>query len=181
MFKLFSQSAKKLRYTSVLCTAAVLTALYVVLDLVQVPITPQSRISLTFLPMSLCGWLFGPVPAMLVGILGDTVGFLIHPTGPYFPGFGITAMFSGIIFGTLLFEKDHKKILPWVILSKTLVTVLLNILLNTFWLSILYEKAYFVYMATRIVKNIITLPLECILITLIISLLSHHGITKIYK
>ncbi|MBO5059808.1 MAG: folate family ECF transporter S component [Clostridia bacterium] len=179
MFKKFSDSAKNLKDTRVLCTAAVFTALYVVLDMLQIPITPQSRISLTFLPMAVCGWLFGPVPALIVGALGDTVGFLIHPTGTYFPGFCITAILAGLIFGFCLYKRDTHKIIWWIILSKTLVSVFLNILLNTYWLSILYEKAYFVYMITRIVKNIITLPLEIALIFIVITFISRHGIRKI--
>ncbi len=179
MLKKFSGSAKKLKDTRVLCTAAVFTALYVVLDFLQIPITPQSRISLTFLPIALCGWLFGPVPAMLTGVLGDTLGFLIHPTGAYFPGFGITAMFSGLAFGMFLYEAGQKGIWIRLTLAKTFVTIFLNIILNTFWLSILYQKAYFVYMLSRIAKNVVTLPIEIALLFVVFSVISRRGVRKI--
>ena len=43
------------------------------------------KISLAHLALAPTAMLFGPVAAALQGALSDILGFLLKPTGPYFP------------------------------------------------------------------------------------------------
>lgn len=54
-------------------------------------------------PLLLGGLLIGPRTAFAVGCLTDLVGFMIRPTGPFFPGFtltqGLTALLPALAVG----------------------------------------------------------------------------------
>ena len=178
MFKNFRLSAKNLAKTRVICTSAILAAMFVVLYSIKLQLAPELRITFTFIPLAIAGWLLGPVPAMLVGLVGDLVGCFLFPTGPYFPGFTLTQILAGIIFGLSLYRKNAQKIFLPVFFSKTIINALLNVGLNAIWLSMLYGKAWMVYATSHLIKNALALPIEVVLLFLIIKVLSSRGIQK---
>ena len=180
VFSMFKSSAKALSKPISLATAAMMTALFVVLYMVKIPIAPESRISVTFIPVAITGYLMGPVAAMIVGALGDIIGFLAFPSGAYFPGFTISAALSGAIYGICLYRSVPSQIRVRVIISKLLITFFINIALNTLWLAMLYNKAYFVYMTSRIIKNLIMFPFQVIIMIIVLDILNRTGITKKY-
>lgn len=178
MFKNLSESAKSLKETRVICVSAILAALFVVLYSLKLQLAPELRITFTFIPLALAGWLLGAVPAMLVGLIGDIIGCLLFPAGPYFPGFTLTQMLSGLIFGLFLHKKSGSKALLPILYSKASINLLLNVGLNALWLSILYGKAWTVYAASHLIKNVISLPIEIIILLIIIKVLCSRGIRK---
>ena len=178
MFKNFQISAKNLTKTRVICMSAILAALFVVLYSLKLQLAPELRITFTFIPLALSGWLLGPVPAMLVGLVGDLVGCILFPAGPYFPGFTLTQILAGLVFGLFLYRKDVKKIFWQILCSKTIISVFLNVGLNALWLSMLYGKAWTIYAASHLIKNAIALPIEVILLLLVIKVLHSRGIQK---
>lgn len=159
---LFRDSAAELTRLPSLVAAALLMALGLALSSVRIDITPTLRISFAFLANAMIGMLFGPVVSMLTGGIGDILGFLIHPSGPYFPGITITAVLSGLLYGVFLYHSNAR--LSHVIAAKTSVTLLSNILLNTFWTSILYGKAFMAILPLRITKNLVMLPIEIVML-----------------
>ena len=178
MFKNFQISDKNLTKTRVICISAILAALFVVLYSLKLQLAPELRITFTFIPLALSGWLLGPVPAMLVGLVGDLVGCILFPAGPYFPGFTLTQILAGLVFGLFLYRKDVKKIFWQILCSKTIISVFLNVGLNALWLSMLYGKAWTIYAASHLIKNAIALPIEVILLLLVIKVLHSRGIQK---
>ena len=54
-------------------------------------------------PLLLGGLLLGPRTAFAVGCLTDLIGFMLRPTGPFFPGFtltqGLTALIPALMLG----------------------------------------------------------------------------------
>lgn len=181
MFKKISESAKNLKNTRALCTSAILAALFVALYAVKIPLAPELRITFTFVPLAVAGWLFGPVPAMVCGLIGDIIGCILFPAGAYFPGFTLTQILGGLIFGLLLYRQSPKRMFLSVLVSKIIINLTLNVMLNSLWLSILYGKVWTVYAASHLVKNLISLPVETVLLFIIIRLLSSRGIEKMYK
>ncbi|MBS7298736.1 MAG: folate family ECF transporter S component [Eubacteriales bacterium] len=178
---MFKKSAMQLKKPITLSTAAMMIALYVVLYMVKIPIAVESRVSLTFLPIVIAGYLTGPVTSMLVGAIGDVLGFFLFPSpGGFFPGFTISSAITGLIYGIFLYGAPQKSCRLRVIISTMVVVVAVYTLLNTFWLAILYQKAYFVYLTSRIVKNVIVFPLQMILSMITIDSLIRTGITKKY-
>lgn len=180
VFSMFKSSAKALSKPLCLATAAMMTALFVVLYMVKIPLAPESRISVTFIPIAITAYLMGPVAAMVVGGLGDILGFLAFPSGAYFPGFTVSSILSGAVYGICLYRSNPSQLRLRVIIAKLIITFFINIALNTLWLSILYEKAYFVFMTTRIIKNLITFPFQAIIMIIVLDILNRTGITKKY-
>ena len=178
MFKNFQLSAKNLAKTRVLCISAILSAIFIVLYSIKLQLAPELRITFTFIPLALAGWLLGPVPAMLVGLVGDLIGCILFPAGPYFPGFTLTQVLAGLFFGSFLYRKNGEKIFWPVLFSKTIISIFLNVGLNSLWLSMLYGKAWTIYAASHLIKNAIALPIETLILLFIIKILFSRGIQK---
>ena len=176
MFKNLCESAKSLKSTYTICVCSIMVAAYVVLDMFQLQLAPQIVVSFSYIPIAIAGWMFGIVPAMIVGGVSDIMSFLIKPTGAFFPGFTITAILTGFVFGAVLYKSKGKFIWINSILSKTLITILLNIGLNTLWTSMLTGKAYMVLLYGRIIKNAFMLVPEILTLALLIVLLSKRRI-----
>lgn len=178
---MFSFSAKNFSKPLWLATSAMMTALYVALYAFKIPLSVESRVTLTFLPLAISGYLMGPVPTMVIAGASDILSCVFFPSGAYFPGFTFSSILTGLIFGVFLFNKKEDKIRMSAILAVLLVIVFVNITLNTLWVSILYQKAFFVFLASRVIKNIIEFPLEVILILICVDALDRTGITKKYR
>ena len=79
--KVFRDSSKELTKLQSLTICAMMLALRVVLGYfsnITLAITPDIKIGFNFLPIAITGILCGPVPAMIVGGLGDLLSFLIE-------------------------------------------------------------------------------------------------------
>ena len=127
--------------------------------------------SFTFLPIALSGMLYGPV---LTGSLGAVVDILKYFTrndgGAFFPGFTISEFIVGFLYGLFLYRK--RVTLPRVFMARLTVTVVNNLFLTPLWLSMLYGDAFVALVASRIVKNIIMLPIETALLYVILKQVS---------
>ena len=66
---------------------AALIALNVVITRFLSISTPIFRIGFSFLTIVCAATLFGPIEAAIVGGLGDLLGALLFPSGPFFPAY----------------------------------------------------------------------------------------------
>lgn len=106
LIKRFTDSAKEFRNLKSVVTAALLVAVHTVMAVfLSITVTQSLRISISFLTNVVTGALFGPVVGMLCGGIGDIVQYIIKPTGAYFPGFTISAMLSGFIYGVAYYNR----------------------------------------------------------------------------
>lgn len=160
-------------------TIGMMSALYIVLYAFKIPLAPESRVSLTFLPIVAAGYLLDPVAAMLTGIIGDVVGSLLFPQGAYFFGFTVSAAVNGLIYG-LFFFRAKKRFILRAIISNFLSVVIISLFLNTLWASMLYGKAFWVCFWSRVIKNIVVFPIQTILSIFIVNLLNDTGISVKY-
>lgn len=151
--------------TSRVVMIALLLAMEIVLTRFCSISTPIVRIGFGFLPIAITGILFGPLWAAATYALGDLIGAVMFPIGSYFPGFTVTAFLSGLVFGLIL----HNKPVTWkrALAASCLVVLLLDLCLNTYWLSILMDRAYLVLLPTRILKAAVMIPIETLLIVLV--------------
>ena len=160
---LFAESARELRRVRSLTMAAMLLAIQVLLGFVaSIPIGSSIRISFGYLALASAGALLGPAVAPINGALADVIGFVLKPTGPYFPGFTITGLVSGLIYGLMLYRRDIT--LKRLLVTKLLIDVFCNLLLNTLWLNMLYGKAFFALLPGRALKNLLQYPVDVILL-----------------
>ena len=148
----------KLRNTKTLALAAMLTAIGIILSFFKIPVNQLITIGFGSLPLSVSGMLLGPAVSGIVGALMDVGGYLVKPTGPFFPGFTISGIVSGIIYGLFFYKK--KITLKRVIVAQVILTIVVNILMNSYWLNILYLKdGYIPVIISRLPKEFIMLPI----------------------
>lgn len=149
--------------TKNICYMAVLLAAQIVLSRFCSFSVWNMKIGLAFIPVVICAILFGPWSAAIVSALGDFLGSVLFPIGPYFPGFTVTAFFSGLIWGLL-----HKKqTTARIILSVLLNQVLCSLLLNSLWISVLYTSPFVPLLATRAVQCAVMGPAQFLIILLL--------------
>jgi ECF transporter S component (folate family) len=163
----FLHSAKEFKNIHSVTGTAVLMALDLVLSMfVSIQITQTLKLGLAFLAVSLMGMLYGPVMAGIGAGTADVLSAVIRPTGPFFPGFILTAVLGGIFYGCFLYEE--KVSIKRLVVCKLMINVLLNILLNSLWLKLLYGKAFFAMLPMRAFKNLALLPVEILLMYLLL-------------
>ena len=126
-------------------------------------------IGVSFIPIMMSAIWLGPKYSTLIALLGDFLGAILFPFGPYFPGFTVSAAITGLIYGLFLYnksEKDvsNKQLLIRLILSSVIVLLFVNIFITSFWLHLLYGKAYLALIASRVVTQVIMLPIQVITI-----------------
>lgn len=148
-----------------LVQVGLLIALEIVLSRFLSISTPIVKIGFAFLPLVVTAMLFGPVYAGVAGGVSDFIGALLFPIGPYFPGFTLTNMLTGVVFGLLLYKKEKTWLRIGIAVAVT--TVVLSLCLNTLWISVMYGKGFIGLLPTRILQNAIMLPIEIVCIRLV--------------
>ena len=120
---------------------ALLTAMQIVIArILVIPLSESLRISFSFIPVVIAARRFGIMGAVTVYGLGDFIGAVAFPTtGAYFPGFTLTAVISGAIYGIFLGKKTGKL---RIILSVLCSQVFCTVLLNSFWISFQYGAPF---------------------------------------
>lgn len=93
-------------------------------------------ISLTYIFFAIISFIYGPIYGFLIGILSDTIGFIIRPSGYFFFGYTLQAALSGMIYGICLYKTkvNYGKVL--------LARVLINMLMNVLFGSVLYAIVF---------------------------------------
>ncbi len=170
----FIHSAKELRKLQNLVICAAFGAISIILGSLSISIGNTLKIGFGSIPNQFIAALFGPVTAGIFAGTMDIVKFILHPTGPFFPGFTIDAILAGIIYGCFYYEpmkKGKKLSFCRILLAEAVVALFINILLATYWLSILYGKAFLVMLPARATKNVLVTPLNSILFYLIYNTL----------
>lgn len=98
------------------------------------------RFSFGFIPVVIAAILYGPIASALVAGCADFVGAIAFPSGAYFPGFTLTALISGFLYGLFLHKKQS---LPNIIGAAVVTQLLCGLVMNSYWLSIISSKSTF--------------------------------------
>ena len=184
---MFVSSAKELKSTRNLVLCAMMAALSIILmSTTSFYITPHIKIGFSGLPNRLVDFVFGPVVGAIFGGIMDVLKFLIKPDGGFFFGYTVTAIAGGFIYGLFYYKLQIKKplnintetatrskiILAWIkanalsilliFIANALVKVLCNIGLNTLWSSMTTGKAFLAILPTRVIKNLIQIPVDTV-------------------
>ena len=156
---LWLRSLGEFKRLNVVVFCGMMCALAMVLNMVaSINVGPYIRIGFSGLPNQVVAYLFGPAVGGIFGAALDVIKYLIKPDGAFFPGFTVSAALGGIIYGAFLYKK--KVTLARVFASQLLVKVVVNILLNTLWLNMLYGKAFLAILPGRVVSNAVMLPID---------------------
>ncbi len=188
--------------TRMLVTLSVLVALQVVLTRFCSFNAWNVRIGLGFTALVIAAIFYGPVAAAIVGGLGDLIGSLAFPTGPYFPGFTLTQVLMGLVLGFALYKKYSVPsvgaqgsipdkatfIIPNVSMSqlaRIVIAVLINqcvlsLFMNTMWISLLYGSSFTGLLSTRAMQAAVTAPIQIIIITVLMGILRRADIRSVF-
>ena len=154
--------------TKAMTVMALLTALEIVLSRFLSISAWNTKIGFAFVPVVLASMLLGPLYAGIVAALADFLGALLFPVGAYFPGFTLTAFLMGVCYGLLLYKKQS---FPRILGAVAVHQLLLSLLLNTLWISLLYGSPYMPLLISRLPQCAILAAVQLALIPLLARLL----------
>ena len=168
---------KKKLSTEMLVIVAMMIALHVVLSSFVSINAWNMKIGLAFLPVFITAYLYGPWAAVLVGALGDFLGAILFPIGPYFPGFTLTCALTGLVFGLLLYKKQTPALIAAAVAIDQLV---IACWLTPYWISILYGSPYWPLVVSRFLQIGVMIALEFVVILLMSRVMDRAHIKKKY-
>ncbi|GKX65077.1 folate family ECF transporter S component [Inconstantimicrobium mannanitabidum] len=169
IYDLFSNSSKELKNVLCLVTVGLLLAVKLALGLLlNIQITQFLRLSFDFLVMTIIGLLYGPTVGALSGGLSDIINYLSNPRGPYFPGFTLSAIVGGILYGLILYKK--KVTIKRCIVANVSVVIIVDIILNTIFLTMMYGYSITAILPLRIAKNLLLVPINVVMMNFILKL-----------
>ncbi|MDO5755229.1 MAG: folate family ECF transporter S component [Tissierellia bacterium] len=185
----------------VIAYSAILMALSIVLTrmfsiMIPIPgIGNSLRVGFGAIPTIIAGLLFGPVAGGIVGGGSDIIGVLINPMGPAIhPGFTFTAMLTGIIPGLVVGAygkklgihsiqvlQDKKYLTRSIIMTVVLRAIIVEMILNTIWLTNLMGASFVVLFPPRAVKAIAILIIHGLILRGIMGALKEAGVLKSFS
>lgn len=163
-------NARMIAYLGVLVAAEIVLSRFLSINAWNI------KIGFNFVPIVIAAMLFGPLPAAAVAAMGDFLGAVLFPIGPYFPGFTLTAFCTGLVFGLFL----HEKRTPGRVLAAVAINQLVfSLLLNSLWISILYGSPFLPLLSTRIIQCAVLAPVQFVMIVAINRVLSQTRLMSI--
>ena len=175
---IFVSSIVEMKSVKVIAAIGMLIALSVVLSFFTIPVGNIFKVSFVFIANELTGMLFGPIPGAVMGALSDIIKWAVKPTGAFFPGYTLSGILGGLIYGIVLYRKPFS---IWrVAIANTLVSFFVNLLLNTLWVTTFTGNPYMVQLKVRAIPELCTWILDIILFSIIAIALGKTGIFKLF-
>lgn len=170
--KIFKSSINSLKNIRTYITIALLLSFVMLFKFIPIPSGFGSLgITFGFLFLSIACMIYGPIPALIIGALSDLIGFVIRPTGPFFPGYTLDAMLACFTYA-LCFYKTHITFTRCLI-ARTIVNLFVNTILGSIWNGIitgLSAKALGTYiLITSLPKNIAYLLPQSIILFIVLK------------
>lgn len=189
-FSKFKNSAHELTEVRTLTTTGMFLALAIVLRFFALQLTEDLRITFTFIPIFVIAILYGPVVCGMSTFALDLIGYIIDSKSArgYSPQLALVVILSGVIYGAILYKKEFKRLFETIIncfFARLSVVLFCNTILNSYFIYSLYVNknfsifalqdndwnAFFIWIAPRVIKNTVLLPIEVFALVLIIPLL----------
>lgn len=122
---------------------------------------PTVRIGFAFIAVVLMAMMFSPVIAGVANALSDFIGITLFPVSAgFFPGFSVSAFLTAFLYGVFYYKKEIT--LTRIIIINCIVTIFVNLGLNTFWLYLMYGPGIVASIPSRIVSSLILLVVHII-------------------
>lgn len=176
---LFKESSKEFRSLRSLTLCAMLGAISIVLGSLTIMVGDFLKIGFSFLPNEFAYYLFGPTVGAVFGAAMDILTFIVRPTGSFFPGFTISAIVTGIIFGICLYKRPLS--LKRIVIANLIHLIFVNILMNTYWLTILLDTGFLALLPIRALKGVVMMPIETLLLFTLIKGMEATGIVRRFQ
>ncbi len=166
----FVDSYHELKNLNTLVLTALLIAIGIILGYYfSIQITDTIKIGISFVATQLTATLFGPVVGGIMGGVTDILKFIIKPTGAFFWGWTFNAMLGPVIYGMMLYKQ---KLTFWrILLSKVVVAIVVNLFFGCLWSSMLYGKAFWVLVSSKVVQQVIQVPIQSAIFWMLVKAL----------
>ena len=122
------------------------------------------KIGFSFVPIALCGMLYGAKWGTVCAGVGDLLNCFLGPYG-WYPPLTLSACLNGFLYGALL--KGRSDSLPAIVAAVCLFQFGISLLLNTWFLSMLYSTPYMELLLTRIPQVLVMLPVQIVVLRMI--------------
>lgn len=174
---LFTRSLQELKNARTITLCAMMGAAAIVLGAYSIYLTPTIKIGFSSLPNQLVAWLFGPAVGMIFNGSMDILKYFMKPVGAFFPPLTLVTMLAGVIYGCFFYGR--KLTIPRVLAAKFTVALICNIVLNTWCLSLLTGKGFWLILPDRIVKNLIMWPIDSMIFYYLARVLDGAGLFRL--
>lgn len=124
--------------------------------------TEVIRIGFGGYPIIFAGIVFGPLAGGIVGAVGDIIGMLVSPMGPYMPHFTLSAALTGVLPGLvmMMFKDPKAKASFWKLLLAIAVgQIATSILMVPYFMEKLFSMPMVTTVPGRAVTQIFQIPL----------------------
>ena len=150
--------------------AALMVAVTRALSLVPgIPIA-HTKMTWGFLARALCALVCGPVMGLVFGFVEDILGFILQPTGDFFPGYTLSTM-AGVLVYALCFFRRRITVVR-LVAANLLVNLLVNAAMGSVWSTMVRGGVYWGWFVPSLAKNLVTvLPKAVVLYFLFQALL----------
>ena len=176
---LFKSSLHEFRNVRCITLTAMLGAISIIIGTYfTVMIGNSLKIGFSYLPNELLYYMFGPAVGAIFGAAMDILTYILKPTGPFFFGFTLSAILKGLIYGFILYKKPLS--LRRIFIANMISLIFITLLLDTYWLTILYGKAFLIFLSERLIK-IVLLPIETSLLYLLIKGVEASGVARLFR
>lgn len=146
----------------------ILLAIYTAITSFRIPVAENLRIQITFLVGMLIAIIYPAKILIPFGAALDITGFVVFPSGSFFPGYTLSTIAGLLVYRFFL----HKKVDFWhVLFARLTVNLLVNVGMGSLWSSMMFSKGYLYYATKSLTKNLILLPVEVFLFLLFWKLL----------
>ena len=165
----FVDSSNEMKKLSTLILVALFIAIGIVLGQFSIQVTQDMKVGISFVATQLTATLFGPVVGGIMGGVGDIVKFIIKPSGAFSILFTLNAVVGPMIYGVMLYKK---KFTLWrVLLSKTVVSIVVNIGMYSCWSMLLYGKSLAAILPVKCIQQVIQVPIQSVIFYLFVKAL----------
>ena len=135
------------------------------------PASPSpTKLTWGFLARSLCALVCGPTLGLIFAFVEDILGFILQPTGDFFPGYTLSTM-AGVLVYALCFYRA--RITVWqLVLANLVVNLLVNAAMGSAWTVMMRGGVYWAWFIPSLGKNLVTIiPKAAVLYVLFQALL----------
>lgn len=168
-----------------ICISAILTALFVALDLISIKLGENIKITFGGLPIILAAVYYGPVTGMTVGLLGSFLGQMLSygfsaTTVLWILPAGIRGLLMGILFITFKKSFDIKFLSLEIIISSLAVTVANTVVMYIDSVIYGYYSYAYIFGATafRLLSSVLTAIVMIIIIVPVTKALNKQNLIK---
>lgn len=176
---LFHDSYLEFKKTRAITTSSMFAAIAVILGSMTVEIGNYIKIGFSSIANQFVYYLFGPVFGGFFGGALDLLKYFIKPTGEFFPGWTLSAMLAGVIYGCFYYKR--KLTFWWVLAAEFTVSAVCNMFLGTLWLNIMYGEGFIALLPGRVIKNLIMTPINALIFHTLVWSMERSGVLRMIR